>query len=76
MVWRHSETLNSPRLSACSELLAYSLLVREEVLLADLCKRKILFLYGNTVHVNSVHVKGLGSTSQPAALAELAVCKH
>ena len=58
--------------SACSELLACSLLVREEVLLAGLCEGKILFLAGNSVHVNSAHMRGLASTSQPAAPAEQA----
>jgi len=47
-------------------------LVREKVLLAGLCKRKILVLAGNTVHVNSARVRGLASISQPAALAEQA----
>jgi len=53
-------------------LLAYSLLVREEVLLADLCERKILFLAENIVHATSTRVRGLASTSQPAAPAEQA----
>jgi len=56
-------------LLACSVLLACSLLVCEKVLLAGLCERKILCLAENTVYMNSVRVRGLASTSQPAEQA-------
>ena len=58
--------------STCLELLAYSLLVREEGLLIDLCERKIMFLIENIVHINSIHVRELTSPNQPAAPAEQA----